>query len=156
MNITLTLFGQTAAFFVFVAFCWKFIWPLLIRAMRERQQTIADGLDAAAKAQSDLQQAQARADETLDEARSQARTIVEDARTQAAQMVENAKADAEAERERILAAAQGDVAQEVNRAKEALRRQVAELAVTGAEKILEASVDRSRHDALLNQIAAEL
>ena len=156
MNITLTLFGQTAAFFVFVAFCWKFIWPLLIRAMRERQQTIADGLDAAAKAQSDLQQAQARADETLDEARSQARTIVEDARTQAAQMVENAKADAEAERERILAAAQGDVAQEVNRAKETLRRQVAELAVTGAEKILEASVDRRRHDALLNQIAAEL
>ena len=156
MNITLTLFGQTAAFFVFVAFCWKFIWPLLIRAMRERQQTIADGLDAAAKAQSDLQQAQARADETLDEARSRARTIVEDARTQAAQMVENAKADAEAERERILAAAQGDVAQEVNRAKETLRRQVAELAVTGAEKILEASVDRRRHDALLNQIAAEL
>ena len=156
MNITLTLFGQTAAFFVFVAFCWKFIWPLLIRAMRERQQTIADGLDAAAKAQRDLQQAQARADETLDEARSQARTIVEDARTQAAQMVENAKADAEAERERILAAAQGDVAQEVNRAKETLRRQVAELAVTGAEKILEASVDRRRHDALLNQIAAEL
>ena len=95
-------------------------------------------------------------DETLDEARSQARTIVEDARTQAAQMVENAKADAEAERERILAAAQGDVAQEVNRAKETLRRQVAELAVTGAEKILEASVDRRRHDALLNQIAAEL
>ena len=156
MNITLTLFGQTAAFFVFVAFCWKFIWPLLIRAMRERQQTIADGLDAAAKAQSDLQQAQARADETLNEARNQARTIVEDARAQAAQMVETAKADAEAERERILAAAQGDVAQEVNRAKETLRRQVAELAVTGAEKILEASVDRRRHDALLNQIAAEL
>ena len=156
MNITLTLFGQTAAFFVFVFFCWKFIWPFLIRAMRERQQTIADGLEAAAKAQRDLAHAQARADETLDEARGQARDIVDDARAQAAQMIENAKADAEAERERILAAAQGDVAQEVNRAKETLRLQVAELAVSGAEKILEASIDRSRHDALLNKIAAEL
>ena len=71
-------------------------------------------------------------------------------------MIDNAKADAEAERERILAAAQADVAQEVNRAKEALRAQVAELAVAGAEKILEASIDRDRHDALLGRIAAEL
>ena len=156
MNITLTLFGQTVAFFVFVFICWKFIWPFLIRAMRERQQTIADGLEAAAKAQRDLQHAEARANETLDEARAQARGIVDEARAQATQMIENAKANAEAERERILAAAQADVAQEMNRAKETLRVQVADLAVAGAEKILEASIDRNRHDALLNKIAAGL
>ena len=148
--------GQSIAFLVFVWFCWKFIWPFLIRAMRERQETIATGLENAAKAERDLQQAQTRAEEALNEARAEARGIIEDARGQAAQMIENAKADADAERERILAAAQADAAQEVNRAKETLRSEVANLAVAGAEKILETSIDRNRHDALLRRLAAEL
>ena len=148
--------GQSIAFLVFVWFCWKFIWPFLIRAMRERQETIATGLENAAKAERDLQQAQTRAEEALNEARAEARGIIEDARGQAAQMIENAKADADAERERILAAAQADAAQEVNRAKETLRSEVADLAVAGAEKILETSIDRNRHDALLRRLAAEL
>lgn len=156
MNITFTLIGQSIAFFIFVAFCWKFIWPFLIQAMRERQETLAAGLENAAKAERDLEHAQARAEEALNEARAQARGIVDEARGQAAQMIENAKADAEAERARILTAAQSDVAQEVNRAKETLRAQVANLAVAGAERILEASIDRDRHDALLNRIAADL
>lgn len=152
----MTLIGQSIAFLIFVWFCWKFIWPFLINAMRERQETIAKGLEDAARAERDLEHAQARADEALNEARAEARGIVDEARAQAAQMVENAKSEAEAERERILAAAQADVAQELNRAKETLRVQVADLAVAGAEKVLEASIDRSRHDALLNKIAAEL
>lgn len=151
-----TMIGQSIAFLVFIWFCWKFIWPFLIGAMRERQETIANGLENAAKAERDLREAQTRAEEALSEARAEARDIVEDARGQAAQMIENAKADADAERERILAAAQADAAQEVNRAKETLRAQVADLAVAGAEKILEASIDRDRHDALLRRLAAEL
>ncbi|MDE0192951.1 MAG: F0F1 ATP synthase subunit B [Gammaproteobacteria bacterium] len=156
MNITFTLIGQTVAFFVFVWFCWKFIWPFLIGAMRERQQTIADGLEAAAKAQRDLEHAEARAQEIVDEARNEARGIVDDARSQASQMIDNARTDAESERERILKAAQADVSQEMNRAKETLRAEVADLAVLGAERILEASIDRERHDALLERVAAEL
>ena len=152
----MTLIGQSIAFLIFAWFCWKFIWPFLINAMRERQETIAKGLEDAARAERDLEHAQARADEALNEARAEARGIVDEARAQAAQMVENAKSEAEAERERILAAAQADVAHEMNRAKETLRLQVADLAVAGAEKVLEASIDRSRHDALLNKIAAEL
>lgn len=148
--------GQSIAFLVFVWFCWKFIWPFLIRAMRERQETIATGLENAAKAERDLQQAQTRAEAALNEARAEAHGIIEDARGQAAQMIENAKADADAERERILAAAQADAAQEVNRAKETLRSEVADLAVAGAEKILETSIDRARHDALLRRLAADL
>ena len=152
----MTLIGQSIAFLIFAWFCWKFIWPFLINAMRERQETIAKGLEDAARAERDLEHAQARADEALNEARAEARGIVDEARAQAAQMIENAKSEAEAERERILAAAQADVAQELNRARETLRVQVADLAIAGAEKVLEASIDRSRHDALLNKIAAEL
>lgn len=156
MNITATLLAQSFFFFVFIGFCWKFIWPFLIRAMRERQQTIADGLEAASKARRDLEHAEARAEEIVNAARTEARGIVDNARGQAAQMIDNARTDAESERARILKAAQADVAQEANRVKEALRAEVADLAVLGAERILEASIDRTRHDALLDSVAAEL
>lgn len=156
MNITATLLLQSLAFLVFVWVCWKFIWPLLIGAMRERQETIATGIENAAKAERDLEHAKARAEEVVGEARAEARGIVDAARDQAAQLIENAKGEAEAERERIVAAAAADAVQEMNRAKEALRGQVADLAVAGAERILEESIDRGRHDALLGRIAAGL
>ena len=50
MNINLTLIGQAIAFAMFVAFCMKFVWPPLINAISERQRKIADGLNAAEKA----------------------------------------------------------------------------------------------------------
>ena len=46
MNINMTLFGQMAAFAVFVWFCMKFVWPALTHALEERKNKIADGLDA--------------------------------------------------------------------------------------------------------------
>ena len=47
MNIDATLIGQSIAFFLFVWFCMKFIWPPLTKALEDRKRTIADGLAAA-------------------------------------------------------------------------------------------------------------
>ena len=157
MSINLgTLIGQSVAFFIFVWFCWRFIWPFLIRAMRERQQTIADGLERGGEVAARPRARRSAGGGDLGDGAYRSRGIVDGARGQAAQMIDNARADAESERERILRAAQSDVAQEVNRAKEALRAEVANLAVMGAERILEAAIDRDRHDALLDRVAAEL
>lgn len=156
MNINLTLIGQTITFVVFVWFCYKFIWPYLITAMRERQAAIAEGLAAGERAEESLAAAREEAETALSEARDEAQRIVNQARGQAAQMLEQAKQDAEAQGERIKEAAAQEVEQEVNRAREALRGEVAALAVAGAERILRASIDRSRHDDLLQQLAAEL
>lgn len=156
MNLNLTLFGQSFTFIVFVWFCYKFIWPFIIEAMRERQKTIADGLVAAERAQKDLELAQDRATEQLRDAKGEAQQIVDQARAQAAQMIEQAKQDAREEGERLKEAAVAEIAQEVNRAKEGLRTQVAALAVQGAERILDASIDRGQHGVLLDKLAAEL
>lgn len=156
MNINLTLIGQTITFVVFVWFCYKFIWPYLITAMRERQQAIAAGLEAGERAGRDLERAKERATKELAEARGEAQRIIDQARGQAGQMLEQARQDAKAEGERIKEAAAQEVEQEVNRAREALRGEVAELAVAGAERILRASIDRRRHETLLTQLAAEL
>lgn len=156
MNLTLTFFGQTITFLVFVWFCWKFIWPPLVNAMQERQKAIGEGLAAAERAEKDLELAQERATDNLREAKEEAGRILEQARQQANQMIENAKNEARAEGERLKEAQRAEMEQEINRAKEALRGQVAVLSLAGAEKVLGASIDGSKHSELLDKLAAEL
>lgn len=156
MTLNLTLIGQSITFLVFVWTCWKFIWPPLMNAMQERQKAIGEGLAAAERAEKDLQLARERATDNLREAKEEAAKILEQARGQANQMIENAKSDARAEGERLKEAQRAEIEQEVNRAKEALRKQVAVLAVAGAEKVLGVSIDADRHGELLDKIAAEL
>ncbi|MEN9806776.1 MAG: hypothetical protein RL756_1296 [Pseudomonadota bacterium] len=156
MTLNLTLIGQSITFFVFVWFCWKFIWPPVVKAMRDRQVAIGEGLAAAERAETNLKLAQDRAADQLREAKEEASRLIDQARHQAASMIETAKAEARAEGDRLREAQQAELGQDINRAKEALRGQVATLALVGAERILGASVDASAHDALLRQLAAEL
>ena len=156
MNLNYTIIGQSITFFVFVWFCWKFIWPPLIAAMQERQAAIAEGLAAAERAAKDLELAQDRATDQLKEAKEEAAQLIEQARGRANQMIEEAKNDARDEGERLKEAAKADIELELNRAKEALRGQVAALVVSGAERVLAADIDTSRHTQLLDQLAADL
>lgn len=156
MNFNYTIIGQSITFFVFVWFCWKFIWPPLINAMQERQAVIAEGLAAAERAAKDLELAQDRATDQLKEAKEAAAQLIEQARGRANQMIEEAKNDARDEGERLKEAARADIELEFNRAKEVLRGQVAALVVSGAERVLGADIDASRHTQLLDQLAADL
>ncbi|MGE8179921.1 F0F1 ATP synthase subunit B, partial [Pseudomonas fluorescens] len=90
MNINATLIGQSVAFFIFVLFCMKFVWPPVIAALHERQKKIADGLDAAARAARDLELAQDKAGQQLREAKAQAAEIIEQAKKRGNQIVEEA------------------------------------------------------------------
>lgn len=156
MNIGLTLFAQSLVFILFVAFCMKYVWPVLKAAMEERKQSIAQGLAAAEEAERKLGEARSGAEEELAKARAEAARIIEQARQQGSRMVEDARNEARAEGERLLESAKVEIDQEANRAKEDLRRQVAALALLGAEKVLEERIDQNRHDRMLDSLAAEL
>lgn len=156
MNINATLIGQSIAFFLFVWFCMKYVWPPLINALNERRKTIADGLAAAERGQHEQELAQKRAAEVLQEAKQQASEIINRAEKRANEIVEEAKTDAKQEGERILNAAQAEIEQEVHRARETLRGQVVSIAIAGAEKVLEKEIDESAHGELLNKLVAEI
>ena len=156
MNINLTLFGQMVTFAFFVWFCMKYVWPVILQAMEERQQKISDGLDAADRALHGLEEAQSKASDQMKEAKQEAASIIDQANKRAAQIVEEAKQQAVAEGDRLKAAAQAEIEQEINRAKEELRASVAGLALAGAEKVLEASVDEKSNRALVDKLAAQL
>lgn len=156
MNINLTIIGQAIAFAIFVMFCMKYVWPPITGALAERKKKIAEGLDAAERAQRDLILAQEKAVENMRESKEQAAAIIEQANKRASQLVDEAKEQARVEADRIKTAAQAEIEQDVNRAKETLRTQVAALVVAGAEKILEKSVDQAAHAQLVDKLAAEL
>ncbi len=156
MNINLTLIGQTISFAFFVLFCMKYVWPALMSIMEEREKKIADGLEAAERADKDLELAQKKAMQQLHDAKQEAATIIEQANKRASQIVEEAKGQAVVEGNRLKAAAEAQIEQEVNRAKEELRGKVAALALAGAEKVLGASIDENANRELVNQLAAEL
>ena len=156
MNINLTMIGQAIAFFLFVVFCMKYVWPPIMEALQERQKKIADGLDAADRASRDLDLAQEKAKQELREAKVQAAELIEQANKRSAQIVDEAKEQARDEGERLIVAAKAEIEQEGNRAKEALRAEVAAIAVAGAEKILQTSIDSNVHSDLLNKLATEL
>jgi F-type H+-transporting ATPase subunit b len=156
VNLNATLFAQLVVFFILAWFTMKFVWPPIMKALDERASKIADGLAAADKAKTDLQLAERRATDELRKARESANELRAGAERQGAQLIDEARAEAA----RIIAAArtaaEGEAGVAAQRAKEALRDQVALLAVAGAEQILRKEIDAARHADLLNQLKAEL
>jgi F-type H+-transporting ATPase subunit b len=156
MNINATLIGQTIAFIVFVWFCMKFVWPHIMKALDERKKTIADGLAAGEKGKHELELAEKRAGDIVREAKSKAAEILSGAEKRAGDVVDQAKGQAKTEADGILAAARSEIDRERNAAREALRQQVAALAVAGAARILEKEIDARSHAKLLDDVVKQL
>ncbi|HMB59452.1 MAG TPA: F0F1 ATP synthase subunit B [Xanthomonadales bacterium] len=156
MNLNATLFLQSIAMLIFVWFCMKLIWPILLKAMDERREKIAEGLAASDRAEKELEAAKATAGEEIRTAREKAGEIVEQANQRHSQILDQAKDDAVSERQRQVAAAEADIAQSANQAREALRAQVASLAVLGASRLLEKEIDADVHRKLLDELIAEI
>ena len=156
MNINATLIGQAIAFFLFVMFCMKFVWPPILQALNERKAKIADGLAAAEHGKREQELAEERAKELLREAKEQAAEIIGRADKRASEIVDEAKDDAKAEGARLMVAAQAEIGQELSRVKEDLRGQVVSIALAGAGKVLAREVDESEHAELMTKLAAEI
>ena len=156
MNINLTLVMQAVAFAAFIWFTAKFVWPPLMRAIDTRQKQIADGLAAGEQGRQSLASTEKRIAELMTDAKARSAEIIAQGEKLKSETIEAAKVQAKAEADRILAGAKAEIEQEVMRAKESLRNQVADLAVAGASKILKREVDAKAHADLLAAIRQQL
>ena len=156
MSINATFFAQVAVFFILVMFTMKFVWPPIAKALDDRAQKIADGLSAADKAKAELTNANKRVEDELAKSKTETAARLADAERRAQAIVEEAKAKATEEGSKIIAAAKAEAEQQTIQAREALREQVAALAVKGAEQILRKEVNASVHADLLGRLKTEL
>jgi F-type H+-transporting ATPase subunit b len=154
--INASLIVQMIVFLILVGFTMKYVWPPIIKALDERAAKIAAGLSAADKAKAELAGAEAQIAKELAQTKAESGKLISDAEKRAAAIVDAAKGRAEEEGAKILAAAKADAEQQVSRAREVLRDQVAALAVKGAEQILQKEVNAGVHAELLARLKTEL
>ncbi|HEY1773815.1 MAG TPA: F0F1 ATP synthase subunit B [Gammaproteobacteria bacterium] len=156
MNLNASLFAEMFAFFLFVLFTMKVIWPMLAKPLAEREKTIADGLAAGERGKQELVKAHDEAAVILKEARHKAVDAVNVANQQASHLLEEARKESQAERQRQVEAAKAEIQMELNRAKDALRGEVAKVALSAAERIIEREIDAKAHKALLDELAGQI
>ena len=156
MNINGTLVAQAIVFALLVAFTMKFVWPPIAKALDERAQKIAEGLASADQAKSELSVANKRVEEELAKSKGESAVRLAEAERRAQAMIQEAKAKATEEGSKIIAAAKVEAEQQTVKAREALREQVAVLAVKGAEQILRKEVNADVHADLLGRLKTEL
>ena len=156
MSINVTLFGQAIVFAIFVWFTMKYIWPPITKAMRDRQKRISEGLAAAERGARELNEATEKAENMLKQAREQAQEVLSNAQRQANENIERSRDEARAEGERIIESAREEIDQSITHAKEELRREVGQLAVDGAERILKREIDAKAHNDIIDDLVAEI
>lgn len=156
MNITATLILQAIVFGILVWFTMQYVWPPIAKALDERAQKIADGLAAADKAKSELAAANQQVQAQLATSRNETAVLLADAERRAQGIIAAAEGKAKEEAARIIATAKAEAEQQIIKAREALRDEVASLAVKGAEQILRKEVNVSVHADLLSRLKTEL
>ena len=152
MNITATLLAQIVAFVLLIWLVNRYLWGPLTSALEQRRTQISDGLAAAEQGRKDLESAKVRADDIEGQARTKAAEIITHAEKRAKEIEEEAKTKAREEGDRIKQSAQGEIEQQITQARESLRQRVSEIAVAGAERILQKEVDASVHAAALKEL----
>ena len=156
MNINATLFGQMITFSLFIWFTMRFIWPLLIKQLNERRKRIADGLAAGEQGNRILQEAEEKAKAKIQAAKEHCYKLLEEADMEANQILAKARQQSIKERDEILVAGRAEIARALKQAKTDLQAQIASIAILGAEKILERSINPDDHREMLNNLAKKL
>ena len=156
MSLNATLLIQMTVFAVVVLFSMKFIWPMIMEAIEERNKNISDGLAAAEKGQKQLSEAGSEVTGLISEAKKQATTILDQANTRASSIVETAKTKGGEERDKIILTAQEQAEHELDKLKEDLKKDLADLAVAGAEKVLSREINENDHKDILDGLAKKL
>jgi F-type H+-transporting ATPase subunit b len=156
VDLNLTLFGQMITFALFVWFTKRFVWPVLIKAINDREAKIADGLAAAERGHHELDLSQERAKELLRDAKTKAIDVVDQAHKQATHILEEARAEARTLAERMVLVAEEEILQAKHAAKMALQKELGVMVVKGAERILKQNISGAINDRLISDLIAEV
>lgn len=152
MNLNATILGQAISFVLFVWFCMKYIWPPIISAIETRQKEIKQSLINSRKAQDELCILQKKIDQNIIEAKEKASNILNEANKQKVLILEEAKKNALEESKKILANTQSEIEIAVIHARKNLHKEVVDLSILMAEKIIKKNVSKDENQNLLDEL----
>lgn len=147
-----TFFWMLVSFGILVFILCKWGWPMLLKALHNREEAIANSLNAAEKAREEMKQLQSHNEDLLREAKIQRDEILRDARLASDKIIEEARAKASAEADRIVESARENINYEKLKAMHELKNQIATLSIDIAEKLMKAELsDKAKADALVQR-----
>ena len=156
MNVNATFFAELIAFCIFIFITYRYLWPSFSSLLDARQEEIAGGLEAASQSQRKLEEANEESRKLVEDAKSEASNLINLAGTRGDQIVDEAKNQAIEEQKKIKASAEADIEQNIIKAKEGLKQEVAALVISGAEKILNKEIDEKSNKEIVDALIKEL
>lgn len=150
------IFWTTIIFLLLLILLRKFAWKPILGAVRTRETSINDALEAAEKAKLEMQNMHADNEKLLQEARAEREAMMKEARELKAKMITDAKEDAKLEADKMVAQAQAAIVSEKKAAIAELKQQVASLSLDIAEKVVKHELsDSDKQMKLVNEMLGE-
>jgi len=134
----------------------KLAWKPIIASIEERDKTIKDSLDQAAKIQEESKRISEEQAKVLAQARSEAHALLQSSRQAAEDLKRKVEQAAQDEKSRILASANAEIEASKRAAIADLRRTTADLSIRIAEKLIQGSLDEAKQRLLVDQLINEV
>lgn len=146
---------QLVAFLVFIYLLWRFAVGPIVRVLDQRAERIRESMASAERMQAELKETQARNEDAMLQARREAQEIVATARVTGEQLITRAREEASVQQEEYLKRAEDTLRQQTEEARVALRKEVGDLAVLAAGKIVRKELDPKAQAQLIEQTLAD-
>lgn len=143
-------------FFGLLIILQKFAWKPILGILQKREEYIRDSLAQADQVKSDVAQAQASKEKIIAEARLTAQSIIDESRKKAVEIAHGIEERAKKQAQDTVQTAHQEIAGERERARAALRKESAEIAVNLAAKLLKENLDKAKSDRLIEQYIKEI
>lgn len=144
------------AFLILVVLLKKFAWDKLIDVLDERQKLVEGQLDDAAKNQKEALLLLEENQEKLKNAQKEIKDMMEDAREQSKIEKQAILEEARKQAEQLKINAQRDIEDEKKKALEEINKQIADLSVLVASKILEKELDTTAQSEYVDKVIKEV
>jgi F-type H+-transporting ATPase subunit b len=149
------LIVQLVSFGIFIILLWKLGGGPIARVLDQREQKIREGMEAADRMKAEMEATAARNEEVMRQARADAQQILVDARAAGDLQIARAKDEAEKQAGEHLARAQATLQNETENARQQLRQEIADLAISAATKIVRKELDPAAQARLIEETLAE-
>jgi F-type H+-transporting ATPase subunit b len=151
------VFWMLFFFGIFFFILKKFAFPVITKALKDREQSIQEALDSAKRAREEMAGMQAENERILQEARNQRDVILKEARETKDMIVNEARAKAQTEADRLIGIARDAIQNEKMAAITELKNQMATLSIEIAEKMIRQHLSTdSRQKELVHDMLKEV
>ena len=150
------IIAQVLTFLAGLFLLWKIAYKPVSAIIKERADKIARDLESAEHARREMEKVKADFDDQMAHLQQQTQSMIQEATREGQAARESILSEARAQSEEIVKRAEERIEIEKRKAIKELRQEVAQLALTVAEKVIGASVNRETQQRLVNQTLAEL